>query len=195
MPCFLVLLSLACSSIDAFAFDEKPKYRVLVLHSYYQGYKWTDDEHAGIESILKPVMGQTNLYIEYMDTKKIFDDLYSQRLFEVYKLKYENFRFDVIIATDNNAFHFMQTYRDTLFPGTPVVFCGVNNFLESDLKGHRLLTGINEDSDLGGAIDLILKLHPKTKHIVFINEWTSTGQRVHDEFLAIRPRFEGSVTR
>ena len=192
--CSLMLISVVISSGDAFGLDETPKYRILVLHSYYQGYKWTDDENAGIESVLQPVMGRTNLYIEYMDTKKIFGDLYSQRLFEVYKLKYENFKFDVIITTDNNAFYFMQTYRDTLFPGTPVVFCGVNNFQESDLKGHRLFTGINEDSDLRGAIDMILKLHPKTRHIFFINEWTSTGQKVHDEFMAAIPHFMGSVS-
>ena len=79
-------------SPDALALEETPRKRVLVLHSYYQGYKWTDDENRGIESVLKPVIGTNNLYIEYMDTKKIFGDLYSQRLYEVYKLKYQEFQ-------------------------------------------------------------------------------------------------------
>jgi len=43
---------------------------VLVIHSYYQGYKWTDDENAGIEAVLKDVVGTGNLHIEYMDTKR-----------------------------------------------------------------------------------------------------------------------------
>lgn len=187
---FILLISV---SFDAGAFRETAKKRVLVLHSYYQGYKWTDDENAGIESVLQPAIGRNNLYVEYMDTKKIFGDLYSQRLYEVYKLKYRNFRFDAIIVTDNNAFEFMRKYRDDLFPGTPVIFCGVNYFEEGQLEGRRLMTGINEENDFRACIEMILKFHPRTKHIVFINEWTSTGQNVHKAFVKTIPHFQGSV--
>ncbi len=104
--CF-TLSAIIIISTDTFASQDVTKKRVLILHSYYQGYKWTDDEHAGIESVLKPVIGRNNIHIEYMDTKKIFGDLYSQRLYEIYKLKYNNYKFDLIITTDNNAFEFM----------------------------------------------------------------------------------------
>jgi signal transduction histidine kinase len=175
------------------AYNEAPKKRVLVLHSYYRGYKWTDDESAGIEGVLKNVIGAGNLHIEYMDTKKVFGNLYSQRLYEVYKLKYKNFRFDAIITTDNNAFDFMRKYRDELFPGVPVIFCGVNYFQEADLKGLKSFTGVNEENDMRACIDLILKLHPETTKIVFINEWTTTGQRVHEAFVKVSRLFERSV--
>jgi signal transduction histidine kinase len=187
---FILLIGL---SSDVQALEETPRKRVLVLHSYYQGYKWTDDENRGIQSILKPFIGTNNLYIEYMDTKKIFGDLYSQRLYEVYKLKYKNFKFDAIIVTDNNAFDFIRKYRDDLFPGTPVVFCGVNYFEGSHLIGHKFITGINEENDLKVCVEMMLKLHPKTKQIVFINEWTTTGQGVHKAILKIIPHFQGIV--
>jgi signal transduction histidine kinase len=187
---FILIIGL---SSDVQALEETPRKRVLVLHSYYQGYKWTDDENRGIQAILKPSIGTNNLYIEYMDTKKIFGDLYSQRLYEVYKLKYKNFKFDAIIVTDNNAFDFIRKYRDDLFPGTPVVFCGVNYFEESHLTGQKLITGINEENDLKVCVEMMLKLHPKTKKIVFINEWTTTGQGVHKAFLKIIPHFQGIV--
>ena len=74
-----------------------------------------------------------------MDTKKIFGDLYSQRLYEVYRLKYNNYKFDLIITTDNNAFKFMLKYRDELFSGTPVIFCGVNYFREDRIRGTSVL--------------------------------------------------------
>jgi signal transduction histidine kinase len=191
---FLLLpILIAGLSSDVLSLEEAPRKRVLVLHSYYQGYKWTDDENRGIESVLKPVLGTNNLYIEYMDTKKIFGDLYSQRLYEVYKLKYRNFKFDAIMVTDNNAFEFMRKYRNDLFPGTPLVFCGVNYFDKDWIKGHRLITGVNEENDLKACIEMMLKLHPKTKQIVFINEWTTTGQGVHKAFLKIMPHFQGIV--
>ena len=190
---FLFLVLIIGFSPDGLAFKEAARKRVLVLHSYYQGYKWTDDENRGIESVLKPAIGTNNLYIEYMDTKKIFGDLYSQRLYEIYKLKYKNFKFDVIIVTDNNAFEFMLKYRDDLFPGTPVVFCGVNYFEETQLRGQKLITGVNEENDLKGSIELMLKLHPKTKEIIFINEWTTTGQNVHKAFVKTIPQFQEAV--
>ena len=128
-----------------------------------------------------------------MDTKKIFGDLYSQRLYEIYKLKYNNYKFDLIITTDNNAFEFMLKYRDELFPRTPVVFCGVNYFREAQIKGHEHFTGVNEENDFTSYIKLILQLHPKTKQIVFINEWTTTGQGVHKAFLDATVPFQQSI--
>jgi hypothetical protein len=41
---------------------------------------------------------------------------------------------DLIIVADTEAFDFPQKYRDKLFPGTPVVFCGVNYFQEAQLQ-------------------------------------------------------------
>jgi signal transduction histidine kinase/ABC-type uncharacterized transport system substrate-binding protein len=190
--CF-TLVAIIIISTDTFASQDVTKKRVLILHSYYQGYKWTDDEHAGIESVLKPVIGRNNIHIEYMDTKKVFGDLYSQRLYEVYKLKYNNYKFDLIITTDNNAFEFMLKYRDELFPRTPVVFCGVNYFREDQIKGHEHFTGVNEENDFTSYIKLILQLHPKTKQIVFINEWTTTGQGVHKAFLDATVSFQQSI--
>lgn len=189
----LVLLSISGRSMDALAVQAPLNKRVLVLHSYYQGYKWTDDENAGIESVLKPAIGRNNLTIEYMDTKKIFGDLYSERLYEVYQLKYKNFKFHLIIVTDNNAFDFMRKYRDKLFPGTQMVFCGVNDIQEFQLKGLRLFTGVNEETDFKSTIELMLKLHPKTKQIVFVNEWTTTGVNVHEAFVKTIPHFQKSV--
>jgi signal transduction histidine kinase/ABC-type uncharacterized transport system substrate-binding protein len=189
----LVLVSVPYLPSSVIATQDISKKRVLVLHSYYQGYKWTDDENAGIESVLKPVIGRNNIHIEHMDTKKVFGDLYSQRLHDVYEVKYNNYKFDLIIVTDNNAFDFMRKYRDKLFPGTPVVFCGVNDVREAQLKGLSLFTGINEETDFKTFIELMLKLHPKAKEIVFINEWTTTGQEVHAAFTKVIPHFQTSI--
>lgn len=167
--------------------------RVLILHSYYQGYKWTDDENAGIGAVLMPVIGANNILIEYMDTKKVFGDLYSQRLHAVYEIKYRNYRFDLIIVTDNNAFHFIRTYRDRLFPRTPVVFCGVNDMQAAQIRGLKLITGVNEETDFERMIELMLKLHPGTKQIAFVNEWTTTGKGVHEAMMKAIPRFQKTV--
>lgn len=162
---------------------------VLVLHSYYKGFRWTDDEGRGIDSVLLPEIGASNLYIEYMDTKRFFDPGFIAQFPEIYRRKFLMHHFDVVIATDNNAFDFLRRYRDELFPNTPVVFCGVNYFKEDDLKGHPLFTGVSEEADVKDTLDLALRLHPGTQHIYVVNEVTETGQTVHDEVVKLIPLY------
>jgi hypothetical protein len=57
---------LACLAISAPAPALSGK-RALILHSYYKGYRWTDDENHGMESVLLPELGAANVYIDYMD--------------------------------------------------------------------------------------------------------------------------------
>jgi GAF domain-containing protein/ABC-type uncharacterized transport system substrate-binding protein len=165
--------------------------QVLVLHSYHQGYKWTDDITAGIESVL----GEENvdLRIEYMDTKRIFDENYLQELYQIYQYKFSDSRFDVIISSDDNAFNFLLQHRDQLFPGTPVVFCGVNFFQPSALEGHKLFTGVNEDVDVRGSLEIALKLHPNTRQVVLINDTTTTGLRVHEKIASVVSDYEPEI--
>jgi PAS domain S-box-containing protein len=165
--------------------------RVLILHSYYKGYRWTDDENRGIESVLQPELGAQNLYIEYMDTKRFWQPDYVRQFPEIYRRKYLYHHFDAIVATDNNAFDFLRQYRDELFPGTPVVFCGVNYFKDSDLAGHTLFTGVSEEADVKETLDLALRLHPATRHVYVVNEVSETGQAVHDELVRLLPQYAG----
>jgi PAS domain S-box-containing protein len=166
---------------------------VLVLHSYYKGYRWTDDESRGIDSVLIPALGASNLYIEYMDTKRFFGPGSVEQFPDVYRRKFISHHFDAIVATDNNAFDFLREYRDRLFPNTPVVFCGVNYFKQEDLRGHRLFTGVSEEADVKDTLDLALRLHPGTSHIYVVNEMTETGQTVHDEVVRLMPTYAGRV--
>ena len=179
---------LACLAISAPAPALSTK-RALILHSYYKGYRWTDDENHGMESVLLPELGAANVYIDYMDTKRVWQPEYLRQFPEIYRRKYLYHHFDVILASDNNAFDFLRQYRGQLFPGTPVVFCGVNYFKEEDLKGHALFTGVSEEADVKETLDLALRLHPATEHIYVVNETSETGKTVHDELVRLIPLY------
>jgi PAS domain S-box-containing protein len=181
------------ASLLAIPTAELPNKRVLILHSYYKGYRWTDDENRGIESALLPIVGAANLYIEYMDTKRFWQPDYAVQFPEIYRRKYLYHRFDVIVATDNNAFDFLRQYRDELFPGVPVVFCGVNYFQERDLAGHGKFTGVSEEADVKDTLDLALRLHPDTQHVYVVNETSETGKTVHDELVRLQPEYESRI--
>ena len=167
--------------------------RVLILHSYYKGYRWTDDENRGMESVLLRELQPADIYVEYMDTKRFYEPRYVDQFPEIYRRKFMFHHFDVILASDNNAFDFLRHYRDTLFPGTPVVFCGVNYFNPDDLKGLTQFTGVSEDADVAETLALALRLHPSTQHIFVVNEITETGKTIHEEILRLEPSLAGRV--
>jgi len=158
----------------------KPK--VLVLHSYHPAYKWTHDVNNGINSVFTDVT-KVDLFVEYMDTKKYYQPEYIETLTSIYKQKYKEIKFDVIISSDDNAFNFLKNHTRELFQNTPVVFCGTNNIKKDAIKGFDNFTGVNEGVDLQKNYDLIFKLHPDVKNIYTITDTTTTGKLVKKESL------------
>lgn len=172
----------------------EPVKHVLILNSYHQGYKWTDEAVLGIRGALGDSDIQVKFYIEYMGTKWAFDRPYFDRLYETYRLKYKDIHFDLIAATDNDAFDFLIAHRNDLFGEIPVVFCGVNWFVPEMMKGRTSFTGVNEDADIESNFDLMLRLHPKTKHIYVVVDLTTTGQIVHQKIREILPKYDNRLT-
>lgn len=150
---------------------------ILVLNSYHQGLSWTDNIVRGITSVLDPETQPLELYFEYMDTKRLPPDAgYYQRLYEVYRKKYANIPLDAIIVADNDAFNFILEYYERLFPGVPVVFCGINFFEDAMLREYRpYFTGVVENVDIRATLDIALAQRPQTREILVINDGTTTG--------------------
>lgn len=192
----ILLLVLFCSCIavpvpaDA---DAHPKQNILILNSYHPGYKWTDDETRGILDGLESMKDTSKFYIEYMGTKWANSAPYFESLLATYREKYRDISFSVIFVTDNDAFEFVRTHRNSIFGNVPVVFCGVNWFKEDDLKGHKLFTGINEDADIAATLDLMLALHPKTTSVFAVMDSTTTGRIVHTKILELEPQYRGKI--
>jgi PAS domain S-box-containing protein len=146
-----------------------------------------------VHSILTRQGEQAKVYTEYMGMKWTADPDYFNQLSKVYNLKFSDIFFDVIIATDNDAFNFLLAYSDEVFGRVPTVFCGVNYFQPEALSGHDLYTGVNETVDFKANIDLLLRLHPATKQILVIVDTSVTGQQVFREISAVTPLYEQRV--
>ncbi len=181
------------SQMSEAASDTLSKKKVLVLNSYHKGLSWTDSIVKGIESVLKPGNSQVELHFEYMDTKRYYGEQYTLELYAMYKHKFSKERFDVVIVSDNNALNFMLEYHDELFPLTPVVFCGINDYKDEMLAGRPLFTGVVEKIDIKSTLEAALKLHPYVTKVVSVNDKTTTGKAVKNEVLKIVPLFEDRV--
>ncbi|MEJ5244141.1 MAG: ABC transporter substrate binding protein [Bacteroidota bacterium] len=139
--------------------------------------KWTDEEDRGIRYALKSLR-YTEIFTEYLDTKRHFSDEYLEIKKKELLYKFADEKFDVVITTDDDAFNFALNYKDTIFKSSPIVFCGVNHLKKETLEKIKgIATGIAEAFDIGKTFDLMLKLHPKTKRIHIINDTISaTGK-------------------
>lgn len=189
----VLLVLLTCPALPASASTHAgEKQYVMILNSYNKGYAWTDNLVTGIEDVLLP---RTNIItkVEYMDTKINNTDNYYLLLKELYATKYEHNTPDIIISSDDDALRFLRRYRDELFPGIPVVFCGVNNFTAAKVAGFSLYTGINEAADFPTNLSLILKLHPNISTIYVINDRLTTAGYLKNEFSRAAQAYNGVV--
>jgi ABC-type uncharacterized transport system substrate-binding protein len=130
-----------------------------------------------------------------MDTKR--QEPTEARLNELknlYKNKYKDRHYDVIICSDDDAFQFLLNNRDELFSSTPVVFCGVDFFEDQMLTAGKNFTGVVEAFDIPGTISLMLKLHPDTKQIVIVDDQTATSKASQEAINQTLSRFSTIVS-
>ncbi|MGB7402570.1 MAG: ABC transporter substrate binding protein [Arcobacter sp.] len=175
-----------------FSFATDNNKEVLLLHSYHKGYKWSDDISKGIEDKFIS-HGNIELTTRYMDTKRVVGGIYLNELAELYKKQFENRKFDLIIVSDNNAFEFIVKYHDYLFPNTPVLFCGINNFDKALLDENNIkeyMSGVVEQVDLENNFKLIHELHPKMKNLVIINDKSKTGYAIKRDLRPIIEKYK-----
>jgi ABC-type uncharacterized transport system substrate-binding protein len=103
-------------------------HRILYVDSYHEGYEWSDGITNGIKKELngKDVV----LKIHRMDTKRNGSEQFKQRAGQEAKEAIENFRPNIVIASDDNAAKYLisQYYKNDKLP---FVFCGVNYTAEA----------------------------------------------------------------
>lgn len=192
--CLVLLLSLSLMvSASTAAADSKK--RVLILHSYHKGLKWTDSEDEGINAVLRTRGSQLEVHTEYMDTKHHSDDRHYQMLADFFRQKYSSMAIDVIIVSDEDAYNFMLKHHDAIFRNAPVVFCGVNFFDASIIEKNRdTYTGVVEAYDIRSTLRTALALHPDTYRIVVINDRSVTGLANKKILNEVMPEFERKVS-
>jgi two-component system cell cycle sensor histidine kinase/response regulator CckA len=148
---------------------------VLYLNSYHYGYRQSDEVQQTVYIRLHERIPHMDIRHEYMDTKHYPDA--SQIQFYTYLVnKYKDQHFDLIITADDYAFRFIQKYQNRMWPGIPVVFCGLNQFNPGMLEGYPNFTGIIEKSDVEDNIRLIESLHPDANTLYLINDNSLTGE-------------------
>lgn len=169
--------------------------RVLVLHSYHQGFHWTDSVQEGIEAAFSDAGLKVEIDIEYLDTKRHPGDQLFPGYAGLYEGQFGEWQPDVVISMDDDAIHFLLAYRDTLFPGAPVVFGGLDAdaYDGSLLAGRSGYTGVVERLDLVSTLDLILTIDPGVRRVFFVHDQTTSGLMHRGIIESLRPAYEDRI--
>ncbi|MBF0621286.1 MAG: PAS domain S-box protein [Magnetococcales bacterium] len=168
------LLLLISHPVVASGVDGETRH-VLLLHSYHSTLDWTSTLSDAARKELTSSGFPVELHEEFMDTKRLYTPDYLEKVRSIFALKYQTKKIDIIIVSDNNAFDFIRKNRDSLFPGVPVVFCGVNNFSDNWLDGLSDFTGVAEMFDAHATVSTLSRLHPNIKEIFVLHDQTPTG--------------------
>ncbi len=182
VSCLGIIMILLCmNKIGAKAVGREIEGRVLFISSYSYGWPTVKSQIEGLEAGRgKGVI----LDYEFMDTKRVDDEISRQQFYEGLSYRLSQVEpYDVIIVGDDAALLFAMEYREELFQGIPLVFEGINNEeLALELSEDPLITGIVERLSLEKNIDFGLTLYPAAKRVVAILDDSVTGEAERKAF-------------
>jgi PAS domain S-box-containing protein len=179
--------------------------QILILHSYYPTYEWTSAITRGIRDAFDPsAFADSRFLFEYLDAKRYPDHEYMRYVAQVLRVKYGGRSdIDLIISCDDQALQFLLNEARDLFPGVPVVFCGVNDYTPGVRSRGRPVTGVCEVVDINRNVALIPELCPWVRRVLVVTDpHTRTSLALRGRLAAafrlrtpdLEVRFTGDVT-
>ncbi len=149
--------------------------KILYIDSYHEGYEWSDGITKGVESELLLNGTGVELKIHRMDTKRNDTVEFGKLAGLKAKSVIEDFKPDVVIVSDDNAFNYviMPYYRDA---DLPVVFCGINWDVSIYGGPYKNTAGMIEIS-LTSQLISYLKEYSKGNRIGYLSADTETERK------------------
>jgi signal transduction histidine kinase/ABC-type uncharacterized transport system substrate-binding protein len=108
-------------------------------------------------------------YTEFLDLSRSSGEQHEQRLASVLRQKYADLKIDLIISISTPALQFLLRHRAQLFPGLPVVFCGVNADAVAGLELEPDIRGVRMHPEWDATLSAALSLHPDTSRVAVVS--------------------------
>jgi len=170
--------------------------RIVFINSYHRGYSWSDAIERALRDELARSGRPIELSFEYLDSRRFGYGDQIPLIARTLAAKYRAYRPEVLVVCDNPAFEFAMQYREQLFPGVPLVFCGYNDFPPETARWLNNATGVTEATSIEDSVAMALKVHPGTHTLAFITSTAnSTNARIAEAaesaiFPQLRQRFD-----
>jgi signal transduction histidine kinase len=163
-----LLLLLAVPSVTLADETVAPK-TVLVLFEETRALSAVAETDDAIRSTLQ--VGFTlpiQLYTEYLGLSWFPEEARELALRDLLQKTYAARRPDVVIVWGTGGLRFVLRHRAAMFDGVPVVFCAVDPTLLPQLDADSAVTGVSRRIDWTSSLDLIRRLHPRTREVAIV---------------------------
>lgn len=183
MAAVLALAMTLAAVIPAAAQAAPREKRILILHSYHNGYEWTDEQGAGIAEAIGEVAGDTVQEVHHLDWKRYPTAANLDTMENLLRARLDGKAVDVVVTTDDAALSFALRLRGQWLGNVPVVFSGVVSHTARQLiGGEPNVTGVFETRDFEGTIRMALEANPGLQKIYFIRDDTESAVGQEFEF-------------
>jgi signal transduction histidine kinase len=187
----MVDLFLAALAPASSAWAAERQKQVLVLYSTRRDAQIAIIGEREVPRILDQALPEgVDYYSEHIDRARFPDSARQAPFRDFLAVKYAQQRFDLVIAIDDPALEFVETFRNDLFPATPVVFFA-NSRLRMRLPNS---TGVVAHLDYSGSLQLAVTLQPDVQR-VFVVTGAEDGPREPDFLKDVRAQFQSFANR
>ena len=194
----LMLLAMAASSLPVEGRATAPNRIVLVLHSYHQGYEWTDHQAAGIGNELAASAPNASVITHYLDWKRFPDVQGHDRLRALISHRLPRGSVDVIVSTDDAALTLALDLRRELYGPVPLVHGGVIGASARRLTEYEAnVIGVDEGKDIEGTVRMAMAADPRLRRLFVLRDHTESGTALDTQIdeLAAAGRFPAALER
>jgi signal transduction histidine kinase len=133
------------------------------------------------------------VYREAMDLSR-FDSQAHLLLFREYlRAKYAGKRIDAAVAVMGPSLDFMLKHGEVVFPGAPIIFCGIDRRELADRPLPPRVTGVLLKRDFSPTLDLALSLHPDASLIVVVSGTSEFDTRILEDARGEFQAYEGRL--
>lgn len=173
---------------------------VLIINSYHKGFVWSDKIIEGIEKIFYEANINSNVL--YMDSLNISSPTYFEKQTELYRVRFNQNHYDLIIVLDSFAYDFILDNYAYLKENQAIFFVGIEKFSQkkvNTLDVQKNISGIIEKRDISETVKIIPKLFPKIKKLYIINEKSKNGDEtdsfIKESILEIKSKYKVEYIR
>jgi len=121
-----------------------------------------------VRTLVSKSADSIEIYRETMDLSRFESDSYKIQLRDFLREKYFDKKIDLAIAVMGPSLDFLLSYGDAIFPGTPVVFCGIDRTELGTRSIPPHVRGVLVKREFAPTLDVVLSVHPGTNRVVVV---------------------------
>jgi signal transduction histidine kinase len=134
-----------------------------------------------------------DIYREEMDLSRFDSEAYRNLLRDELHAKYAAKKIDVVVAVMEPALTFLLSHRDEIFPGIPIVFCGLDGKLLGERSFPEDITGVLLKREFAPTVEIAARIHPETERFVVVAGTSAFDKQLltqaQEEFQPLEKRF------